>query len=130
VSSFWHRLAVWGTRLTVFKIALACSLSYAIAQVVVGHSYAVFAPILALLTVQSSLYGTLVQGLQKVTGNILGVVLATLWVNLAGRTSWWNIFIGVLVAVLAAQRLPISLTASSAPQWESRWRSSSRSDPR
>ena len=46
-----------------------------------------FAPIVALTTVQSSLYGTLAQGFQTAAGNIIGVALATALVNVAGRTA-------------------------------------------
>ena len=46
-----------------------------------------FAPIVALTTVQSSLYGTFAQGFQTAAGNIIGVALATALVNVAGRTA-------------------------------------------
>ena len=96
----------FGTPLTIVKTAVACSLAYLVASQLGGNQLAIFAPILALVTVQESVYGTVGQGVQKIAGNMLGVVLATLWIGLVGST-WWSLGIAVGVAIVGARLLPI-----------------------
>ncbi len=96
----------FGTTLTIVKTAVACSLAYLAASQLGGNQLAIFAPILALVTVQESVYGTVGQGLQKIAGNMVGVLLATLWINLVG-TTWWSLGVAVGVAIVGARLLPI-----------------------
>ena len=65
-----------------------------------------FAPIVAMMTVQTSLYGTFAQGFQTVAGNITGVALATALVNVAGRTGL-ALFVATFVGLAVSRRLPI-----------------------
>jgi uncharacterized membrane protein YccC len=102
----------FGTKLTVFKVALACTISYVIAETVGPQQLAVFAPIIALFTVQTSAYATLAQGLQRVIGTIIGVLLATIWLEVAGVT-WWSVGVVVAISVLGAQLLPLSFAGQS-----------------
>ena len=96
----------FGTTLTIVKTAVACSLAYLAASQIGDNQLAIFAPILALVTVQESVYGTVGQGLQKIAGNMVGVLLATLWINLVG-TTWWSLGVAVGVAIVGARLLPI-----------------------
>ena len=63
------------TWLTILKASVAVALAWQVASALPGDDAPVFAPIVALTTVQSSLYGTLAQGFQTVAGNITGVAL-------------------------------------------------------
>ena len=62
----------FGTRVTIAKAAIAATLAYVIAIWIGPVELAVFAPLVALFTVQSSAYATLAQGLQRVIGTVLG----------------------------------------------------------
>jgi uncharacterized membrane protein YccC len=102
----------FGTRITVAKVAIACTVSYVIAEAIGPAQLAVFAPLVALFTVQTSAYATLAQGIQRVLGTVAGVLLATVWLELFGVT-WWSVGAAVVIAVLAAQRLPLSFAAQA-----------------
>jgi uncharacterized membrane protein YgaE (UPF0421/DUF939 family) len=102
----------FGTRITVIKAAIACTLSYVIAETIGPEQLAVFAPLVALFTVQASAYATLAQGVQRVLGTVVGVLLATLWLEVAGVT-WWSVGVAVVLAVSAAQLLPLSFAAQA-----------------
>jgi uncharacterized membrane protein YccC len=95
------------TLLTAFKAALAAAVAWGLAEQISGNTSAVFAPILAMLTVQASLYGTVAQGLQTIAGNVVGVAVAQVLVNVGGRNVL-IVFLGTLVALLVASRLPIA----------------------
>jgi hypothetical protein len=75
------------TWLTIIKASVAVAVAWEIASALPGDDAPLFAPIVALMTVQTSLYGTFAQGFQTVAGNIIGVALATGVVNLVGRTA-------------------------------------------
>ena len=94
------------TWLTILKASVAVAVAWQIASALPGDDSPVFAPIVALTTVQSSLYGTLAQGFQTVAGNIIGVALATLFVDVAGRTAV-ALFVATFVGLAISKRLPI-----------------------
>ena len=94
------------TWLTILKASVAVALAWQVASALPGDDAPVFAPIVALTTVQSSLYGTLAQGFQTVAGNIIGVALATVFVNVAGRTGV-ALFVASFLGLAIAKRLPI-----------------------
>ncbi len=95
------------TLLTAFKAALAAAVAWGLAEQISGNTSAVFAPILAMLPVPARLYGTVAQGLQTIAGNVVGVALAQVLVNVGGRNVL-VVFLGTLVALLVASRLPIA----------------------
>jgi uncharacterized membrane protein YccC len=68
----------------------------------------IFAPITTLIVVQASPWSTLGVSLQRILGTGIGVLVASVWVNLAGLT-WWSFLIGVLAALLVARSLPWSV---------------------
>ena len=94
------------TWLTILKASVAVALAWQVASALPGDDAPVFAPIVALTTVQSSLYGTFAQGFQTVAGNIIGVALATVFVNVAGRTAV-ALFMATFLGLAIAKRLPI-----------------------
>src|SRR4029079_6685707 len=94
------------TWLTIIKASVAVAVAWQIASALPGDDAPVLAPIVALTTVQSSLYGTFAQGFQTVAGNIIGVALATAFVNVAGRASP-ALFVATFRGLAIAKRLPI-----------------------
>src|SRR4029079_13635068 len=94
------------TWLTIIKASVAVAVAWQIASALPGDDAPLFAPIVALTTVQSSLYGTFAQGFQTVAGNIIGVALATVLVNSAGRTAL-ALFVATFVGLAVSKRLPI-----------------------
>jgi hypothetical protein len=95
------------TWLTAFKAAAAAAVAWGLAEQISGNASAVFAPILAMLTVQASLYSTIAQGIQTIVGNAVGVALAQVLVNVGGRNVF-VVFLGALAASAVASRLPIA----------------------
>jgi hypothetical protein len=94
------------TWLTVLKASISVALAWQIASALPGDDAPVFAPIVALTTVQTSLYGRVAQALQTVAGNIIGVGIATVFVNVAGRTTV-ALFVATFVGLSLSRRLPI-----------------------
>ena len=94
------------TWLTIIKASVSVAVAWQIASALPGDNAPLFAPIVALMTVQSSLYGTFAQGFQTVAGNIIGVALATGLVNVAGRTAL-ALFVATFVGLAVSKRLPI-----------------------
>lgn len=92
----------------VFRLAIAVTVSWLIATAFSQSPLAIFAPITTLLVVQSSPWSTLGLSLQRILGTGIGVLAASLWVNLVGLT-WWSFFIAVLAALLAARVIPWSV---------------------
>jgi hypothetical protein len=90
------------------RIALAVTVSWLIAEAVSQSTFSLFAPITTLLVVQTSPWTTLGVSVQRILGTGLGVLLASVYVNLVGLT-WWSFLMGVLVALLIARLLPWSL---------------------
>ena len=97
-----------GSARHALRIAIAVTVSWMIAEAVSQSTFALFAPITTLLVVQSSPWTTLGVSVQRVLGTGIGVLVASVYVNLVGL-NWWSFLIGVLVALLIARRLPWSL---------------------
>lgn len=92
----------------VIRVALAVTVSWLVAEAVSQSEFALFAPITTLLVVQSSPWTTLGLSVQRILGTGVGVLLASVWVNLVGLT-WWSFLIGVSAALVVARLLPWSL---------------------
>ena len=92
------------------RIALAVTVSWVVAEAVSQSEFALFAPITTLLVVQTSPWTTLAVSVQRILGTGLGVLAASVYVNLLGLT-WWSFLIGVLAALLVARLLPWALGA-------------------
>jgi uncharacterized membrane protein YccC len=102
----------FGTSVTVVKAAVAASLAFAVADHLGPQKFASLGAVVAIFTVQSSIVSTLGQGLQRVLGNVLGVAIASLWVQRVG-TSWWSLLIALLVALFGARRLPLGFAGQA-----------------
>lgn len=98
ITSAWHAV----------RVALAVTVSWVVADTVSQSSFALFAPITTLMVVQASLWTTIGLSVQRIVGTGLGVLLASVYVNLVGLT-WWSFLFGVLGALLIARGLPLSL---------------------
>ena len=90
------------------RIAVAVTVSWVVAEAVSQSEFALFAPITTLLVVQSSPWTTLGVSMQRILGTGIGVLVASVYVNLLGL-SWWSFLGGVLAALLIARALPWSL---------------------
>ena len=97
-----------GSPMLVVRLAIAVTVSWLIALAVSQSALGIFAPITTLLVVQSSPWSTLGLSLQRILGTGIGVLAASLWVNLVGLT-WWSFFIAVLAALLVARLIPWSI---------------------
>jgi uncharacterized membrane protein YccC len=103
-----QRPAGIGSARHAIRIALAVTVSWVAAGAVSQSAFALFAPITTLLVVQTSPWTTLAVSVQRILGTGLGVLVASLYVNLIGL-SWWSFLVGVLAALLVARLLPWSL---------------------
>lgn len=92
----------------VIRLTLAVTVSWAVAVAVSHSTLALFAPVTTLLVVQSSAWSTLGMSIQRILGTGIGVLVASIWVNVAGL-SWWAFLIGVGTALFIARLLPWSL---------------------
>jgi uncharacterized membrane protein YccC len=92
----------------VVRVALAVTASWLAAEAISQSEFALFAPITTLLVVQSSPWTTLGLSVQRILGTGVGVLLASVWVNLVGLT-WWSFLIGVTVSLVVARMLPWSI---------------------
>ena len=92
----------------VVRVTIAVTVSFVVATAVSRSTLGIFAPITTLLVVQSSPWTTLGVSIQRILGTGIGVLVASVWVNLVGLT-WWSFTIGVLVALLVARLLPWSI---------------------
>ena len=98
-----------GSPMLVLRLAIAVTVSWLIAMAVSQSALGIFAPITTLLVVQSSPWSTLGLSLQRILGTGIGVLSASLWVNLVGLTPW-SFFLGVLAALLIARLVPWSIS--------------------
>lgn len=92
----------------VVRIAIAATAAWFLATYLSQSTLGIFAPITALMVVQTSPWSALGVSLQRILGASLGVLLASLYINVAGL-SWWTFLIGVLVSLLIARLLPFSI---------------------
>lgn len=103
-----QRPAGIGSARHAVRIALAVTVSWVVAEAVSQSAFALFAPITTLLVVQTSPWTTLGVSTQRILGTGIGVLIASVFVNLVGL-EWWSFLIGVLAALLIARLLPWSL---------------------
>lgn len=103
-----QRPAGIGSARHAIRIAIAVTVSWVVAEAVSQSEFALFAPITTLLVVQTSPWTTLGISVQRIMGTGLGVLAASVFVNVIGL-SWWSFLAGVLAALLIARLLPWSL---------------------
>src|SRR6478752_9575466 len=90
------------------RIALATTVSYFVAREVSGSEFVLFAPVTTLLVVQASPFATVGASIQRVFGTGLGVLIATLYVQVVPVNAV-TFGIAILAALLVARLLPVSL---------------------
>jgi len=101
-----------GTYLTLVKAALAAGIAFEVARHFGPARFAFLAPVVALFTVQGSALSTLGQGVQRVLGNVVGVALASVWVEFVG-VSWWSLSIALFAALAGSRLLPLGYVGQS-----------------
>lgn len=92
------------------RIALASTASYFLARQISGSPFVLFAPVTTLLVVQASPFATIGASIQRVLGTGLGVLLATVYVQVLPVNAL-TFFVAIFVALLVARTLPVSLAA-------------------
>jgi len=92
----------------IARVAVAVTIAWLIATNLSQSTLGIFAPITTVLVVQSSPWSTLGISVQRIVGTGLGVLGASIWVNLLGL-SWWTFGLGVLISLLVARLLPFSI---------------------
>lgn len=101
-----------GLDLQSVKTALACGLSWVLAEAVMPHSYPYFAPIAAILTLQVTVADSIQKGLYRIVGIVVGIgisLLAGQWLSVNA----WTVALVVLagLAVSNAMRLNAQIGA-------------------
>ena len=90
--------------LTVVKTTVAATLAWTLARQLGDNVAVLFAPIVAILTLQASVYGSIATGLQLLFANLIGTALALGWVRLLGLT-WWSLALGAFAALAVARQV-------------------------
>ncbi|MCF8530119.1 MAG: hypothetical protein K9G69_02345 [Candidatus Nanopelagicales bacterium] len=92
----------------IARVAIAATIAWLIATNISQSTLGIFAPITTLLVVQASPLSTLGISAQRVAGTGLGVLGASIWVNLLGL-SWWTFGLGLVISLVVARLLPFSI---------------------
>lgn len=92
----------------ITRIAIAATISWLIATHLSQSTLGIFAPITTVLVVQASPWSTLGISAQRIAGTGLGVLAASIWVNLLGL-SWWSFGIALFISLVVARMLPFSI---------------------
>lgn len=92
----------------VVRLGIAVTVAWLVAITFSRSSLGIFAPITTLLVLQSSPWSTLGLSLQRILGTGLGVLAASMWVNLVGL-SWWSFLIAVIASLFVARLIPWSI---------------------
>lgn len=90
--------------LTIVKTTVAATLAWILARQLGENVAVLFAPIVAILTLQASVYGSVATGLQLLFANLVGTALAVGWVQLLGLT-WWSLALGTFAALAVARQV-------------------------
>ena len=91
----------------IARIAIAATIAWLIATNLSQSTLGIFAPITTLLVVQTSPWSTLGISAQRILGTGVGVLGASIWVNLLGL-SWWTFGLGLVISLVIARLLPFS----------------------
>ena len=88
--------------LTVVKTTVAATTAWLLARQLGDNAAVLFAPIVAILTLQASVYGSIATGLQLLFANLVGTAVAIGWVQLLGLT-WWSLALAAFGALALAR---------------------------
>ncbi len=97
-----------GTPAHIIRLGIAVTVAWLVAITFSRSSLGIFAPVTTLLVLQSSPWSTLGLSLQRILGTGLGVLAASIWVNLVGL-SWWSFLIAVVASLFVARMIPWSI---------------------
>ncbi len=97
-----------GSYKQIARVTIAATIAWLIATNLSQSTLGIFAPITTLLVVQASPWSTLGISAQRILGTGLGVLGASIWVNLLGL-SWWTFGLGLLISLAIARLLPFSI---------------------
>ncbi|MEK0317662.1 FUSC family protein [Cohnella sp. 56] len=101
LSGPWRFLRRLGIDLQTFKTALACGLSWLLAQSLTPHSYPYFAPIAAILTLQVTVADSIQKGIYRIVGIVVGIgisMIAGQWFSVNAATVAVVVFAGLAVS--------------------------------
>ena len=90
--------------LTVIKTTVAGTLAWVLARQLGENVAVLFAPVIAVLTLQASVYGSIAAGLQLLFANLVGTALAIAWTQLVGLT-WWSFALAAMGALAVARQI-------------------------
>ncbi|GAA0733438.1 hypothetical protein Drose_20745 [Dactylosporangium roseum] len=90
--------------LTIVKTTVAATLAWVLARQLGENAAVLFAPVVAVLTLQASIYGSIATGLQLLFANLVGTALAIAWVRLLGLT-WWSLALAAFAALAVARQI-------------------------
>jgi hypothetical protein len=90
--------------LTVVKTTVAATVAWVLARHFGENAAVLFAPVVAVLTLQASVYGSIAAGVQLLFANLVGTALAITWTQLLGLT-WWSLALGAFVALAVARQV-------------------------
>ncbi|GAA2610990.1 hypothetical protein GCM10010399_47330 [Dactylosporangium fulvum] len=90
--------------LTIVKTTIAATLAWVLARQLGENAAVLFAPVVAVLTLQASVYGSIATGLQLLFANLVGTALAIGWVQLLGLT-WWSLALAAFAALAVARQI-------------------------
>ncbi|WP_432824873.1 FUSC family protein [Dactylosporangium sp. CA-092794] len=90
--------------LTVVKSTLAATIAWVLAKQFGENAAVLFAPVIAVLTLQASVFGSIATGLQLLFANLVGTALAIAWTQLLGLT-WWSLAPAVFIALAVARQI-------------------------
>lgn len=104
-----QRPSALGSVWQALRITVAVLVSWLLADAFSQSTLGIFAPVTTLLVVSASPWSTVGLSAQRILGTGVGVLAASVWVNLVGVT-WWSIALAVFAALLVARLLPMSLS--------------------
>ncbi|WP_433617899.1 aromatic acid exporter family protein [Dactylosporangium sp. CA-139114] len=90
--------------LTIVKTTAAATIAWALARQLNQNTAVLFAPVVAVLTLQASVYGSIATGLQLLFANLIGTALAIAWTQLLGLT-WWSLALAAFAALAVARQV-------------------------
>ncbi|MGI5185166.1 FUSC family protein [Dactylosporangium sp. CA-152071] len=90
--------------LTVVKTTVAATTAWVLARQLGDNVAVLFAPIVAILTLQASVYGSIATGVQLLFANLVGTAVAIGWVKFLGL-SWWSLALAAFGALALARRV-------------------------
>ncbi|WP_432971712.1 FUSC family protein [Dactylosporangium sp. CA-233914] len=90
--------------LTIVKTTAAATIAWMLARQFGENAAVLFAPVIAVLTLQASVYGSIATGLQLLFANLVGTALAGAWTKLLGLT-WWSLALAAFAALAVARQI-------------------------